>query len=105
MSTTKKLVCILAAGATLAVAAPVFADSGRERAYDYNRDHRHFGNYDRHGNRDHYRHYDRRHLVVVQRPVILERPVYYAEPAPVVNNIGAAAIVGAAIGGYIDSRH
>jgi len=105
MNTTKKLVCILTAGATLAVAAPVFADSGRERGYDYNRDHRHYSNYERHGYRDHYRNYDRRHLVVVQRPIIVERPVYYAEPAPALNNIGAAAIVGAAIGGYIDSRH
>lgn len=104
MNAPKKLICILTAGTTLVVAAPVFAGSGRDREYDYNRDHRHYSNYDRHGYRDHNRNYDRRHLVVVQRPIIVERPVYYAEPAPMANNIGPAAIIGAAIGGYIDNR-
>ena len=105
MNATMKLICILTAGATLVVAAPVFADSWRDREYDYNRDHRQRSNYDRHGYRAHNRDYDRRHLVVVQRPIIVERPVYYPEPAPVANNnIGGAAMIGAAIGGYIDNR-
>jgi|ERR1035437_1368486 len=104
MNATKKLICILTAGTTLVLAAPVFADSGRDRGYDYNRDHRHYSNYDRHGYRAYNRGYDRRHLVVVQRPIIVERPVYYAEPVPMANNIGSAAIIGAAIGGYIDNR-
>ena len=104
MNATKKLICILTAGTTLVLAAPVFADPGRDRGYDYNRDHRHYSNYDRHGYRAYNRGYDRRHLVVVQRPIIVERPVYYAEPAPMLNNIGPAAIIGATIGGYIDNR-
>jgi hypothetical protein len=40
---------------------------------------------------------------VVQRPYIVAQPVYYAEPAPAAN-LGVGAILGAAIGGYIDSR-
>lgn len=103
MNTTKKLICILAAGATLGAAAPVFADSRHDRGYEYNR-HSYRG-HDRHGYRD----YDRHRVVVVQRPYvverayIVERPVYYSEPAPAAN-IGIAAMIGAAIGGYIDSR-
>jgi len=104
MNVTKKLICILAAGATLGVAAPVFADSGRDRAYDYNRDHRYYSNYDRRDYREHYRDYNRRHFVVVQRPIVVERPAYYAEPAPVAYSIGPAAVIGAVIGGYIDNR-
>lgn len=109
MNATKKLICILVAGATLVVAAPAFADSGRDRDYGYYRDHQRYSNYDRHAYRAHDRGYDRRHLVVVQRPLIVERqlvverPVYY-EAAPATNNIGPAAIIGAAIGGYLDSR-
>jgi hypothetical protein len=105
MNATKKLICLVAAGATLVVAGPVFADPGRDRGYDYGRDHRYYSNYDRHGYRAYNRDYDRRQLVVVQRPIVVERPVYYAEPAPLANNnIGAAALIGAAIGGYIDNR-
>lgn len=104
MNATQKLICILAAGTTLIAAAPAFADPGRGRNFDYKRDHRPYSNYDRHGYRNHERSYDRRHLVVVERPIIVERPVYYAEPAPVDNTLGVAAIIGAAIGGYIDNR-
>jgi hypothetical protein len=100
MNVTKKLICILAAGATLGVAAPVFADSGRDRGYD----HRYYGNYDRRDYREHYRDYNRRHFVVVQRPIVVERPLYYAEPAPMAYDIGPAAVIGAVIGGYIDNR-
>jgi len=109
MSITKKLICLIAAGAALGVAAPVFADSGRDR--DHDRDYRHYGYYDRHAYRGHYRDYDRRRLLLVQRPIVVERPVYYSAPAPVyypapapvVYGIGPAAVIGAVIGGYIDS--
>jgi len=112
MNVTKKLVCILAAGATLGVAAPAFADPGRDRGHDRDRDYRHYGYYDAHAYRGHYRDYDRR-FVVVQRPIVVERPVYYAPPAPVyytppapvVYGIGPGAVIGAVIGGYIDSRY
>lgn len=103
MNVTKKLICVLAAGATLGVAAPVFADPGRGHDFDHDRDYRHYGYYDGHAYRGHYRDYDRRRFIVVQRPVVVERPVYYAEPAPVAY-IGPAAVIGAVIGGYIDSR-
>ena len=103
MTVTKKLICILAAGAALGVAAPAFADPGRDRGYDHNRDQRQYGNYDRHGYRDNDRGYNRRNFVVVQRPLVLERPVYYAQPSPIAY-IGAAALIGAVIGGYIDHR-
>ena len=85
----------------LGAAAPVFADSRHDRGFEQNR-HSYRG-YDRHGYRD----YDRNRVVVVQRPYVVERayvverPVYYSEPAP---NIGIAAMIGAAIGGYIDNR-
>jgi hypothetical protein len=101
MNVTKKLICILTAGATLGMAAPVFADSGRDRGYDYNRDHRYYGNYDRRDFREHYGDYNRRHFVVVQRPIVFERPAYYADPYPY--NIGPAAVIGAVIGGIIDN--
>jgi hypothetical protein len=103
MNTTKKLICILTAGVTLGAAAPVFADSWRDRGYERNR--HSYRDHDRHGYRD----YDRHRVVVVQRPYVVERayvverPVYYSEPAPVAN-IGLGAMIGAAIGGYIDSR-
>lgn len=109
MNATKKLICVLTAGATLAVAAPAFADSWRDRDHDFYRDHERYSHHDRHAWRAHERDFDRRHVVVVQRPifverpVVVERPVYY-DPAPVTNNIGPAAIIGAAIGGFIDSR-
>ncbi len=108
MNAMKKLFCLLTAGATLAVAAPAFADSWRDRDHDNYRDHQRYSRYDRHVYRPYHRDFGRRVVVVqrpvfVERPVVVERPVYY-EPAPVTNNIGPAAIIGAAIGGYIDSR-
>lgn len=101
MNATKTLICILTAGAALGAAAPVFADSVHDRGH--NRDRGHYSYYDRHDHRNYNRDYNRRHVVVVQRPYIVEQPVYYTQPAPVAN-FGAGAILGAAIGGYIDSR-
>ena len=114
MNTTKKLICALAAGAALVAAAPVYADQGREREHDAYRGQRAYSNYDRpayrgrftgydrHEYRGRFRDFDRRYPLVVQRPMIVERPVYYAEPAPIAYGIGPAAIIGAAIGSYID---
>jgi hypothetical protein len=103
MNATKTLICILTAGAALGAAAPVFADSAHERGHDRDR----YSYYDRHDNRnynrDYYRNYDRRHFIAVRRPYFIEQPVYYREPAPVAY-FGPGAIIGAAIGGYIDSR-
>ena len=104
MNATKKLICMLTAGTTLAVAAPAFADSWRDRDHDSYRDHERYSHYDRHAWRAHERDFDRRHVVMVQRPIVVERPVYYAEPAPMAYGIGPAAIIGAVIGGYIDSQ-
>lgn len=105
MNATKTLICILTAGAALGAAAPVFADSGHDRGHD--RDRGHYSYYDRHDHRNYNRGYNRdfnrRHVVVVQRPYVVEQPVYYTQPAPV-GNLGVGAILGAAIGGYIDSR-
>lgn len=108
MKATKKLLCALAAGAALIAAAPVFADSGRDRGHDDYRGQ--FRHYDRGDHRFQHRGYDRRQFVVVRRPVFVPRPVhyapprpvYYVAPAPVVFGIGPAAIIGAAIGGLID---
>ena len=126
MNTTKKLICALAAGAALAAAAPVFADQGREREHDAYRGQRSYSNYDRpeyrggfrgydrpayrgsfagydrHEYRRRFRDFDRRYPLVVQRPMIVERPMYYAQPAPIAYGIGPGAIIGAAIGSYID---
>jgi len=111
MNITQKLICILAAGATLGAAAPAFADSGRERE----REHDYYRGQSRHYDRGDYRFqnrgygYDRRHFVVVQRPVFAPPPVYYAPPPPVYYTepapmayVGPAALIGAVIGGYID---
>ena len=128
MNNTKKLIFTLLAGATLGVAAPVFADSFRDRGYGHDRHSAQFRGYDRHGFREHdrygyrghdrygyrghdrygYRGHDRRHVVVerpyfVQRPYIIEQPVYYSQPAPTAN-YGMGAMIGAAIGGIIDYR-
>ena len=116
MNATKKLICMLTGGAALVLAAPVFADSGRDGWRDFNRDHRNYSNHDRHGyryysnyDRHDYRYYNRgynrRHFVVAPRPVFVGRPVYYAEPAPVVYGIGPGAVLGAVIGGIIDNRY
>lgn len=119
MNTTKKLICILTAGAALGAAAPVFADSFHNRGFDRGRHSAQFRDFDRHGFRDHdrrwYRDRGRRPVVVVQRPYIVERsyvvqrpyiieqPVYYSQPAPL-PNAGVGAIIGAAIGSIYDSR-
>ena len=115
MNATKKLLCMLTGGAALVLAAPVFADSGRDGWRDFNRDHRSYSNYDRHDyrfyNRGYNRDYYRRPVVVVRRPYVVEQPAYYAPayyppahyPAPVAV-LGAGAIIGAVIGGYIDSQ-
>jgi hypothetical protein len=107
MNTTKKLICILTAGAALGAAAPVFADSFHNRGFDHNRHSAQYRDFDRHGYREFdrrvYRSHDRRPVVVVQRPYIIEQPVYYSQPAPVAN-AGVGAMIGAAIGGIYDSR-
>ena len=107
MNTTKKLICILTAGAAFGAAAPVFADSFHGRGYDHNRHSAQVLDFDRHGYRAHdrrvYRNYGRRPVVVVQRPYIIEQPVYYSQPAPMAN-AGVGAIIGAAIGGIYDSQ-
>lgn len=113
MNTTKRLICILTASAALGAAAPVFADSFHNRGHDYYRHGAQFRDFDRHGFRDHDRRWirghDRRHVVVVQRPYVVQRsyiveqPVYYSQPAPMAN-IGMGAMIGAAIGGIIDSQ-
>ena len=108
MNISKKLICILAAGATLGVAAPAFAEPWHNRGYEHRE---HYRDFDRHGYYGHDRHwdrgYDRRHVVVVERPYIVQRPyvvaqpVYYPAPAP---NYGIGAMIGAAIGGFIDNQ-
>ncbi len=104
MNTTKKLICILTAGAALGATAPVLADSFHDSGYDHYRHGVHYRDYGHHV----YLHHDRRHLVVVQRPVIVQRPyiveppLYYTQPP--MANIGMGAMIGAAIGGIIDSR-
>ncbi len=106
MNTTKKLICILTAGAALGAAAPVFADSFHGRGYDHNRHSAQYRDFDRHVYRD----YDRRHFVAVQRPYfaqrpyIIERPVYYSQPMPMAN-MGPGAMIGAAVGTIIDRRY
>lgn len=120
MNATKTLICILTTGAMLGATAPVFADSGRYRGHDQDRgryssydrhDHR---NYNRDFNRGYYRDYNRRPVMVVRRPYIVQQPAYYAPayyapayysaPAPVAV-LGAGAVIGAVIGGYIDNRY
>lgn len=102
MNTSKKLICTLLTGAALCAAAPAFADSWRDRGRDHDR----YSRYDRHDRYDH-RHYVRtyepRRVVVVERPVVVERrvQVYEQAPAPA---MGLGAILGAAIGGIYDSR-
>ncbi len=114
MNTTRKLICILTAGAALGTAAPVFADSFHNRGYDNYRHSNHYRDFDRHDRRDFdrhgYRHFDRRHVVVVERPVVVQRsyyvepPVYYSQPAPAAN-VGLGAVIGATIGTIIDNRY
>ena len=102
MKTAKKLMFSLLAGATLAVASPVFADSWHHDRYDRHYD-RHF---DGHAYRGHYeyRGYAPRPVIIerpyyARRPVIVEQPVYYNQSAPA---MGPGAVIGAAIGTIID---
>jgi len=117
MNTTRKLACILLAGATLGAAAPVFADSrfdrNRDRGHDRYSNYQRHNNFDRRDHRDYVRQVERRRVVVVQRPYVVERrvPVYYSQPAPVyypepapAANIGLGAMIGAVIGGIYDSQ-
>lgn len=103
MSTARKMICILVAGAVLGATAPVFADSWHDRGRDRDR----YSRYDRHDHRYVHRGYGRgyapRRVVVVERPVVIERrvQVYGQSPAPV---IGVGAMIGAVIGGIYDSQ-
>jgi len=97
MNNAKKLLCTLIAGTTLVAAAPVFADAYHDRGYDHNRREARYHDYDRRSVHDH------RQVVIVQRPYVVEQPVYYSQPAPM-QNIGIGAMIGAVIGGIIDSQ-
>ena len=112
MNTTKKLICLLAAGATLATASPAFADRGHARERDYQSAYRHYDG--RYAGRGEHRGWDRRRAVVVRRPMIVERrpmiverPAYYMRPAPRrhIDVVAPALIIGAVIGGYMLSQH
>jgi hypothetical protein len=108
MNITRKLICTLAAGATLCAAAPVFADSWHGRGYEHREsyrgyDHREYRDHDRYGYRDH----GRRNVVVVERPYVVQReyvvqqPAYYGAQS---SGYGPAAMLGAAIGNILDNR-
>lgn len=108
MRATKKLICLLAAGATLAAASPAFADRGYGRERDYQSAYRHYDGW--YAGRGEHRGWDRRRVVVVRRPmiverrpIIVERPVYYVRPAPRhdIDLVAPALIIGAVIGGYM----
>lgn len=115
MNVTKTLICILTASTALGLAAPAFADSGRGRGHEFDRNR--YSNHDRYDhrsyNRGYNRDYYRRPVVVVRRPYVVEQPAYYAPayyppahysaPAPVAV-LGAGAIIGAVIGSYIESQ-
>ena len=110
MNNTKKLIFALLAGATLGIAAPVFAESFHDRGYDHDRHHEHFRDYDHHGFREHdryaYRGYEHRAVIVerpyyVQRPVYVEQPVYYSQSG---SGLGVGALIGQALGSFYDSR-
>lgn len=108
MSTSKKLICTLAAGAALFAATPSFADGWRGHGRDHDRYSRYdrFDRYDRHGRFDHrhpVREFESRRVVVIERPVVIERQVQVYEPAPAAD-IGVGAMIGAVIGGIYDSR-
>ncbi len=103
MNTTRTLICVLLAGGTLAAAAPVFADSWHERDRDYYR-HSRYDRYDRFDHRHFVRDVEHRRVVVVERPVVIERQVQVYEPAPA-PAIGLGAMIGAVIGSIYDSQH
>jgi hypothetical protein len=111
MNTTKNIICMLATAASLCAAAPVFADSWHGRGYE---SHDRYRSYNTHEMRGHerfgYRHEVGRRVVVIERPYVVQQrayvvqpPVYYNNP-PLIN-YGPAAVLGAAIGGYIDQQH
>jgi hypothetical protein len=108
MKTAYKIICTLAAGAALSAAAPAFADSWHGHGYGYG--HRDYG---RHEFREHERfvsryYYAPRRVVVVERPVIVQRsyiapaPILYSAPMPA---YGPAQMLGSAIGSYIDNQN
>jgi hypothetical protein len=116
MNATRKLLSILSAGVLLATAAPAFADPGRGRDRDYQREHAYYSAHGRGDHRGYQRGWDRQRMVLVERPVRVERPVYYAQPgrverpqyyaqpARIDDIIIPVAILGAVIGGYIYSQ-
>ncbi len=108
MNAMKKLICLLAAGATVAAAAPAFADPGRgqERQRDYQSATRYYGNHGRYDDRGEHRGWERPRYVEMQRPAVVERPVYYAQPAPRrdLDIIGPAILIGAVIGSIMYSQ-
>ena len=107
MKNTRKLLLGLLAGTTLAMAAPVFADSYHDRGYDRYRHEDHFRGYARHYDLRYYGGYVHHRPVIIERPYVVQRayvveqPVYYSQPAP---NRGIGAMIGAAIGGMYDNR-
>jgi hypothetical protein len=112
MNNTKTILGMIATGVALSVAAPAFADSWHGHGHGY--DHRGYAHrdYGRHEYREHDRYssryyYEPRRVVVVERPVIVQRsyvtpaPILYGAPMP---NYGPAQMLGSAIGGYIDNQ-
>lgn len=121
MNNTKKFIFSLLAGATLLTAAPAFADrydhdrfdrhERFDRSYDHGRHYEHFRGHDRFA----YRGYEYRPVIVerpyyyARRPVIVEQPVYYSQPASVyysqpASGLGIGAMVGQALGSLYDNR-
>ncbi len=115
MNATKKLICLLGAGAVLAAATPAFADPWHDHGRDYGREHRYYQqqyNYERRGYREDdnddegYPAYPG-FVAVRPPPVVVEPPAYYAapEPAPAPGYyVGPATFIGAMIGSIIDSQ-
>lgn len=111
MNTTRKLICMLATGSALCAAAPVLADSWHGRGYESHERHR---AYDHHAPRGYqhfgYRHLESRRVVVIERPYVVQQRAYVMQPpvvynTPPVMGYGPAAVLGAAIGGYIDQQY
>ena len=114
MNATKKLFCLLGAGAVLIAATPAFADPWHDRGRDFGREHRYYQryNYEHRGYREDDDDDDEayggfRGYVAVAPPVVVEPPAYYAVPAPVpapYYSVGPATFIGAMIGSIIDSQ-
>ena len=102
MSKSKKTLCTLAAGAALFAAAPVFADGWHGHGREFDRYKRHV-RHDRFEHRHYVREFEPRRVLVVERPVVIEREVRVYEPAPAPAP-GIGAVIGAVIGGIYDSR-